>query len=132
MTAKPLNEMQRVEQTDAVKPVKLSSKTSSFSATDNILEDLAFAFVIVSASGEYGFLQSQWRRLKGPTGIVAELLPLLAPAVDPDAEAHEDDPAGAPDARDEGWLLHHICNLLRQAHVPTRLHRDRGLIGGGL
>lgn len=45
---------------------------------------------------------------------MAQLLPLLAPAVDPDAEAHEDDPAGSADARDERRLLDHVGDLLGQ------------------
>lgn len=50
-------------------------------------------------------------------GVVAQLLSLLAPAVDPDAEAHEDDPAGSTDACDERRLLDHIGDLLRQTHA---------------
>lgn len=38
----------------------------------------------------------------------AEAVPLLAVAVQPDAEDHEDDPAGRADARDEGRLTHHV------------------------
>lgn len=48
---------------------------------------------------------------------MAQLLPLFASAVDPDAEAHEDDPAGPTDACDERRLLHHIGDLLGQTHV---------------
>lgn len=48
---------------------------------------------------------------------MAQLLPLLASAVDPDTEAHEDDPAGPTDARDERRLLHHIGDLLSQTHA---------------
>lgn len=48
---------------------------------------------------------------------MAQLLPLLAAAVDPDAEAHEDDPAGSADACDERWLLDHIGDLLGQTHT---------------
>lgn len=48
---------------------------------------------------------------------MAQLLPLFAAAVDPDAEAHEDDPAGAANARNERRLLDHIGNLLGQAHA---------------
>lgn len=53
---------------------------------------------------------------------MAHLLPLLSPAVNPDAKAHEDDPAGSANARDEGRLLDHVRNLLGQTHaalVPT-------------
>lgn len=49
--------------------------------------------------------------------VVAQLLPLLAAAVDPDAEAHEDDPAGAANACDERRLLDHVGDLLCQTHV---------------
>lgn len=42
---------------------------------------------------------------------MAQLLPLLAAAVDPDAETHQDDPAGSSDACDKRRLLDHICNL---------------------
>lgn len=49
--------------------------------------------------------------------VVAQLLPLLASTVDPDAEAHEDDPAGPADACDECRLLHHVGDLLSQTHV---------------
>lgn len=43
-----------------------------------------------------------------------EAVPLLAVSIQPDAEDHEDDPAGSADARDEGRLLDHIRDLLRQ------------------
>lgn len=48
---------------------------------------------------------------------MAQLLPLLAPAVDPDAEPHEDDPAGSADACDECRLLDHISDLLSQTYA---------------
>lgn len=48
---------------------------------------------------------------------MAQLLPLPAPTVDPDAEAHEDDPAGPADARDERRLLDHVGDLLGQTHA---------------
>lgn len=48
---------------------------------------------------------------------MAQLFPLLATAVDPDAEAHEDDPAGPADACDERRLLDHVGDLLRQTHI---------------
>lgn len=48
---------------------------------------------------------------------MAELLPLFATAVDPDAEAHEDDPACPADARDERRLLYHVRNLLGKTHT---------------
>lgn len=50
-------------------------------------------------------------------GVVAQLLPLLAAAVDPNAEAHKDDPAGSANACNERWLLDHIGDLLRQTHT---------------
>lgn len=49
--------------------------------------------------------------------VVAQLLPLLTAAVNPDTEAHEDDPAGPADACDECRLLDHVSDLLGQAHV---------------
>lgn len=49
--------------------------------------------------------------------VVAQLLPLLSAAVNPDAEAHEDDPAGSADACDESRLLHHVGDLLGQTHA---------------
>lgn len=48
---------------------------------------------------------------------MAQLLPLLTAAVNPDAEAHEDDPAGPADARDERRLLDHVSDLLGQTRV---------------
>lgn len=48
---------------------------------------------------------------------MAQLLPLLAAAVNPDTEAHEDDPAGPADACDECRLLDHVGDLLGQTHV---------------
>lgn len=50
-------------------------------------------------------------------GVVAQLLPLLSSAVNPDAEAHEDDPAGPADACDESRLLDHVGDLLGQTHA---------------
>lgn len=43
-----------------------------------------------------------------------EAVPLFAVSIQPDAEDHEDDPAGGADARDEGRLLDHVRDLLRQ------------------
>lgn len=43
-----------------------------------------------------------------------QAVPLLAVPIQPDAEDHEDDPAGGADARDEGRLLDHVRDLLRQ------------------
>ena len=70
---------------------------------------------------------------------MAQLLPLLPTAVDPDAEAHEDYPAGSTDACDERRLLHHVRDLLRQAHAvflaavaganAAAAAVDRGLLG---
>lgn len=48
---------------------------------------------------------------------MAQLLPLLAAAVDPDTEAHEDDPAGTADACNERRLLDHVGDLFRQTHI---------------
>ncbi len=56
------------------------------------------------------------------TCIIAETLSLLSPPVEPDAEAHQNDPAGPSDARDEGRLLHHVRDLLRDAVVPAHDH----------
>lgn len=42
---------------------------------------------------------------------------LLAVPIEPDAEDHEDDPAGRPEARDERRLLYHVGNLLSEAHL---------------
>lgn len=50
-------------------------------------------------------------------GVVAQLLPLLAPAVDPDAEAHEDDPAGPTDSCNKRWLLDHVGDLFCQTDI---------------
>lgn len=55
----------------------------------------------------------------GLTCVVAQALPLLPPPVEPDAEAHQDDPAGAADAGDERRLFHHVGDLLRDAVVPV-------------
>lgn len=67
------------------------------------------------------------------TCIVAEPLPLLPPPVQPDTEAHEDHPAGPSDPRYERWLLHHVCDLLRDAvvPVPTYDHVTEVLTWGG-
>lgn len=62
------------------------------------------------------FCLTCWCVCKG-SSVVAQLLSLLAPAVDPDAEAHEDDPASTPDACDECRLLDHISDLLGQTHA---------------
>lgn len=57
-----------------------------------------------------------WRVRKG-SGVVTQLLSLLTPAVNPDAETHENDPAGSTDAGNECWLLDHIGYLLSQAYA---------------
>lgn len=54
---------------------------------------------------------------------MAQLLPLLSSAVNPDAEAHEDDPAGPADACDESRLLDHVSDLLGQTHAAFRVAR---------
>lgn len=51
------------------------------------------------------------------TCIVAQALSLLPPPVDPDADAHEDDPAGATNPGDESWLFYHVGDLLSDAVV---------------
>lgn len=38
----------------------------------------------------------------------AQAAPLFAVPVKPDAEHHEDQPAGGANARNEGWLLDHV------------------------
>ena len=59
----------------------------------------------------------------------AEAAPLLAVAVQPDAEHHEDDPAGGADAGDEGRLLDHVGDLLRQRVLEVHtLPHATGLI----
>lgn len=57
-----------------------------------------------------------------PTCVVAQALSLLPPPVEPDAEAHEDDPAGSSDTGDKSRLLHHISDLLRDAVIPVSMH----------
>lgn len=57
-----------------------------------------------------------------PTCIVAESLPLLSSPVQPDAETHEDDPAGPSNTRDESRLLNHICDLLCDTVVPVPVY----------
>lgn len=58
------------------------------------------------------------------TGIGAcQPVPLLPVSVEPDAEDHEDDPTGCPDACDECRLLHHIGDLLRKTDLVLRGHR---------
>lgn len=56
------------------------------------------------------------------TCIVAQTLSLLPPPVQPDAEAHEDDPAGPPNTGDKSRLFHHICDLLCDAVVPVSMY----------
>lgn len=58
----------------------------------------------------------------GLTCVVAQTLPLLPPPVQPDAEAHEDDPAGSADAGNKSRLFHHIGDLLRDAVVPVSVY----------
>lgn len=48
---------------------------------------------------------------------------LLSVSIEPDAEDHEDDPAGGPDARDECGLLHHVGDLLSKADLVFRRYR---------
>lgn len=56
------------------------------------------------------------------TCVVAQTLSLLSPPVEPDAEAHEDDPAGPSNTGDEGRLFHHISDLLCDAVVPVSMY----------
>lgn len=56
------------------------------------------------------------------TCVIAKPLSLLPPPVEPDAEAHQNDPAGPADARDEGRLFHHIRDLLSDAVIPAHDH----------
>ena len=51
-----------------------------------------------------------------------EPISLLPVPVEPDAEDHEDDPTGCPDACDERRLLHHIGDLLSKADLVLRGH----------
>ena len=48
---------------------------------------------------------------------MAQLLPFFASAIDPDTEAHEDDPAGPADTCDERRLLDHFRDFLSQTHT---------------
>lgn len=70
------------------------------------------------------------------TCIVAEALSLLSPPVEPDAEAHEDDPAGPSNTGDKSRLFDHVSDLFGDAVVPVSMynhipklftwrHRDR-------
>lgn len=56
------------------------------------------------------------------TCVVAQTLSLLSPPVEPDAEAHEDDPAGASNTGDKRRLLHNISDLLCDAVVPVSMY----------
>ena len=56
------------------------------------------------------------------TCVVAQALPLLSPPVEPNAEAHEDDPAGPSNTGDKCRLFHHISDLLRDAVVPVSMY----------
>lgn len=51
-----------------------------------------------------------------------ESISLLAMPIEPDAEDHEDDPTGGPNACDECRLLHHIRDLLGKADLVLRRH----------
>jgi len=53
------------------------------------------------------------------TCVIAQTLSLLSSPVQPDTEAHENDPASPSDARNEGRLLHNVRDLLRDAVVPV-------------
>lgn len=56
------------------------------------------------------------------TCVVAEALSLLSPPVEPDAEAHENDPAGPSDAGDKGRLFHNVRDLLCDAVVAVSMY----------
>lgn len=56
------------------------------------------------------------------TCVVAQALPLLSPPVEPDAEAHEDDPASTANTGDKSGLLHHVSDLLCDAVVPVSMY----------
>lgn len=56
------------------------------------------------------------------TCVVAQALSLLSPPVEPDAEAHEDDPAGPSNTGNKSRLFHHISDLLCDAVVPVSMY----------
>lgn len=56
------------------------------------------------------------------TCVVAQALSLLSPPVKPDAESHEDDPAGPSNTGDKGRLFHHISDLFCDAVVPVSMY----------
>lgn len=58
----------------------------------------------------------------GLTCVVAETLSLLSPPVEPDAEAHENDPTGPSDSGNKGGLLHHIGDLFGDAVVSVSVY----------
>lgn len=62
----------------------------------------------------------------------AQPVSLLAVAVQPDAEHHENDPAGGADARDERRLAHHVRDLLGNGvlHLQRRKHSARRIWKG--
>ena len=66
--------------------------------------------------------QAGYNVMIGLTCVVAQALSLLSPPVQPDAEAHEDDPAGPSNASNKSWLLHHIRDLFCDAVVPVSVY----------
>lgn len=58
---------------------------------------------------------------------MSELFVPAMSAVDPSTEAHDHDPRGAADPRDERRLANHTCDLLRQADDVIIQRRDSGL-----
>lgn len=56
------------------------------------------------------------------TCVVAQALSLLSPPVEPDAEAHEDDPTGASNTSNKSRLFHHISDLFCDAVIPVSMY----------
>lgn len=54
----------------------------------------------------------------------AQAVSLLTVTVEPDAEDHEDDPAGCADACDEGRLADHVRDLLRNRVLIIQRRRE--------
>lgn len=56
------------------------------------------------------------------TCVVTQALSLLSPPVEPDAEAHENNPAGSSNTGDKSRLFHHISDLLCDAVIPVSMY----------
>lgn len=56
------------------------------------------------------------------TCIVAQTLSLLSPPVEPDAEAHKDDPTGPSNTGNKSRLFDHISDLFCDAVVPVSMY----------